>query len=496
MRGIPSTKQYAHFMIRRTQNLLAMELEVFQQFKPKLITAISDSVLKIAVKCRARGFINVLTYEKIVHKEHTSIQQATLLVDVVDKCITTDCANFEVFVDILDDELPPACKKPLSEMRESLKSLRDRRTFRLCTDDKMPSENSIVDVPRSPIKTMKQKIQKDFTKPSRSNSSKTLAHTISTDSGISVGRSDSLVSDRDVSFLKLNSTQSEDLAPIEETPLDNNHHQSSGVTSTTSPPVFSSASSTMSDRIRNLWLEAKQKEAVEISLKEDIEQLRDELDRTVREKQKAEEELRKKRREVAELTSAMKCERRELRDEIDGLKIQIADGEASRDKQASDFNRRLQKQKSKYEDDILARELEIEEKEGIICELRSKMLFLERRNALLQRSNSYEPGQEHKAKEGRGVDVIVQEGRGMDVIVQRSSSYDLREEIQQKDTQLQETEEKLLRCEKQLSKEQNCQTAYMVLVGLLVVVIAIVAHLYIYHRDNTHVQCFVRDFPM
>lgn len=472
-----------------------MELEVFQQFKPKLITAISDSVLKIAGKCHARGLIHV-TYEKIVYKEETPTKQATLLVDAVDKCITTDCDNFGVFVKILDDELPPACKKPLSEMRESLKSLRDRRTFRLCTDDKMPSENSVVDVPKSPIKIMKQKRQKDITKPGGSNS---LAHSISTDSGISVGRSDSIVSDREGSLLKLNSTQSEDLAPIEETPLDNDNNQSSGVTSTTSPPVFSSASSTMSDRIRNLWLEAKQKEAVEISLKEDIEQLRDELDRTVQEKQKAENELRKKRREVAELTSAMKCERRKLEnktDEIDGLKIQIADGEASREKltkQVIDINRQLRKQKSEYEDNILAHELEatslkatIEEKKRIICELRSKMLFLERRNALLQRSNSYEPGQEHEVKEGGGVDVIVQ----------RSSSYDLREEIQQKDTLLQETEEKLLLCEKQLSKEQNRQTAYMMLIGLLVVVIAIVAHLYIYHRDNAHVQCFVRDFPM
>ena len=486
-----------------------VELEVFQQFKPKLITAISDSVLKIAGKCHARGLIHV-TYEKIVYKEETPTKQATLLVDAVDKCITIDCKNFKIFIDILDDELPPACKKPLSEMRESLKSLRDRRTFRLCTDDKMSSENSVVDVPRSPIKTMKQKIHK----PGRSNSSKILAHSISTDSGVSI---DSSVSDCDISLL---STQSEDLAPIEETPLDNNHHpQSSGVTSTTSPPVFSSASSTMSDRIRNLWFEAKQKEAVEISLKEDIEELRNELDRTVKEKQQAEEELRKKRKEVAKLTSAMRCERKNTRDEVDGLKSQIADGEASREKlakQVRDFNRKLQKQKSKYEDDILAHELEIKEKEGIICKLRSKVFFLQRRNALLQRSNSYEPDQEQEAKEGRGVDVIVQEGRGMDVIVQegrgvdvivqegrgvdvivqRSSSYDLREEIQLKDTQLQETEEKLLLCKKQLSKEQNCQTAYMMLVGLLVVVIAIVAHLYIYHRDNTHVQCFMRDFPM
>ena len=76
-----------------------MELEVFQQFKPQLITAIGDSVLKIAGKCQARGLING-TYEKIVHKEETPTKLATLLVDAVDKCITTDCKNFEEFMGI------------------------------------------------------------------------------------------------------------------------------------------------------------------------------------------------------------------------------------------------------------------------------------------------------------------------------------------------------------------------------------------------------------
>jgi hypothetical protein len=427
------------------------------------------------------------------------------------KCITTDCDNFEVFIGILDDELPLACKKPLSEMRETLKLLRDRRTLRQCTDDKMSSNNSVVDVPRSsysPFKatvTPKQKGQKDFTKPSRSNSSKILAHSMSTDSGISIGRSDSVVSsDREDSLLKLNSTQSEDLAPIEETPLDNDN-QSNGVTSTTSPPIFSSASSTMSDRIRNLWLEAKQKEAVEISLKDDIEQLRGELDRTVREKQNAESELHIKQEEVTQLTSAMKREKRKLEnktDEVDGLRIQVADGETSREKlakQVVDINRQLLTQKSKYEDEILAYQLEatnlratIEEKERIICKLRSKMLFFERRNALLQRSNSYEPGEEREAEDGEGVDVVV---------VQRSSSYDLREEIQQTKEKLHlcekqlsqeqsrqfKTEEKLHQCEQQLSKEKSRQSTYMMLIGLLVVVIAIVVYLYMYHRDD--VQC-------
>jgi hypothetical protein len=371
-----------------------MELEVFQRFKPNLVTAISDSVLKVAGKCQARGLIKG-TYEKIVHNERqTPTERATLLVDAVDKCITIDCDNFEVFIGILDAELPSACKKPLSEMRELLKSLRDRRTLRLCTDDKiMARNNSVVDVPTSsysPFKitvVSKQERQKDFTKPGRSTSSKTLAYSNSTDSGISIEQSDSMASED--SLVKLNSTQSEDLSPIEETPLDNNH-QSSGATSTAFPPVISSK---LSDKmwsvvqdIKSLRDETMQKEAVELSLREDIKQLRDELNRTDRGKWEAENELRIKRRQVADLTSAVKCERIKLdekTDEVDGLESQIADGEASREKlakQVRDFNRKLWKQKSKYKDDILTYELEatnltaaIEEKERIICNLRSRM---------------------------------------------------------------------------------------------------------------------------
>jgi preprotein translocase subunit SecF len=180
-----------------------------------------------------------------------------------------------------------------------------------------------------------------------------------------------------------------------------------------------------------------------------------------------------------------------------------------------DINRQLLTQKSKYEDDILVYQLEatnlkatIEEKEHIICELRSKMLFFEHRNALLQRSNSYGPGEEREAEDGEGVDVVV---------VQHSNSYDLREKIQLKDTKLHETEkklhqcerqlskeqnrqskteEKLHQCEQQLSKEQNRQCMYMVLIGLLVVVVAIVVYLqvYMYHRDD--VQCFCEGLPI
>ena len=290
--------------------------------------------------------------------------------------------------------------------------------------------------------------------------------------------------DREHTLVKLNSTQSEDLSPIEETPLDDGD-QSNGVTSTTCLPIR--VSSTMSDKIwsveqdiRNLRLEAMQKEAVEKSLKEDIEQLRDELDRTVREKWNAEKELRIKQRKVAELTSAMKRERRKVEDkadEVDGLKIQLADGEVSREKLAKrvgDLKRQLLKQ-----------EATIKEKERIICELRSKMLGLERTNALLQRSNSYDPGGECKGEEWEDVDMVV---------MQRSNSSHLREEIQQKDTKLQETKEELLWCKNQLSKGHNRQRMYMVVIGLLVVVMAIVAYMYIYHREN--VQCIVRSLPM
>lgn len=109
------------------------------------------------------------------------------------------------------------------------------------------------------------------------------------------------------------------------------------------------------------------------------------------------------------------------------------------------------------------------------------MLVLEHRNALLQRSDSV--GEDKTEWRSESVEVV---------LVQQSNSYDLREE--KKDTKLLETEEKLYQCEKQLSKEQNCQCIYMVLVGLLVVVIAMVVHMYIYHRERVH--CAVRDFPM
>ena len=477
---------------------MELELEVFQQFKPKLITAIGDSVLNIANECQACGLITG-TYEKIVHKDETPTKQATLLVDAVEKCITTDCDNFEVFMGILDDGLPPACKKPLSEMRERLKFVRN---WRICTDENMEGQNSIVDVPKSsnnPFRASvvsKQKRQKDFTKPGQPNSGKILAHSVSTDSGISVGRSDSVVSEHNDSFVKLNSTQSEDLAPIEETPLDDKSAASTQVMSTTCPPLLSTDKTSdkmwnlqqeLTSRFRDLRLETMQKEAVEISLKEDIEQLREELDRMVKEKQKAEKELYIKQREVAKLTSTLKCERRKLEDmteAVDGLKTQVADGEASRDKLVRDYNRQIQKQKNKYELEAVALKAKIEDKERVISELRSEMLRLEHRNALLQRSNSYEHETEWRSE---SVEVV---------LVQRSNSYDLREEIQKKDTKLQETKDKLYQCEKQLSKEQGRQCTYMVVIGLLVVVIAIVAYLYINHRESIHCINVVRDFPM
>ena len=73
--------------------------------------------------------------------------------------------------------------------------------------------------------------------------------------------------------MKLNSTQSEDLAPIEEMPLDNKYATSTQVMSTTCPPLLSTDKT--SDKMWNLQqeFETMQKEAVEISLKEDIEQL-------------------------------------------------------------------------------------------------------------------------------------------------------------------------------------------------------------------------------
>ena len=459
---------------RSFESRQTMELEVFQVFKPKLVTAISDSVLSVASNCRACGLIDG-TYEKIVYKVETPTKQATLLVDAVEKCIRTDDDNFEKFMAILDEQLPDGCKKPLSDMREKLKSMRDRT----CTDEKMTGENSVVDVPKasySPFRTTlvsKQKRQKDTgisVRPGRSNSSKSLARSVSTDSGISVGRSDSVVSERDDSLMKLNSSF-DDLTPIEEIPLDDQSSTSTQESSTTCPPIPSGA--TISDRmwgveqeIRNLRLDAMQQEAVVMSLKDEIHQLREELDRTVDGKRKTEKELRFKRREITKLTNAMECEKSKfdgMTEEVDGLKGQLSDSEVRREKLKRDYERQI----NAYKDDILAYEAEaahlkavIEEKDFIIRELRSKMFHLERTN----------------------VEVV---------LVQRSNSHELREEIQEKDTKLHEKERELCRYREERSKEQNDQLRkeciYVGLIGLLVVAIAIVVYMYVYHKER--IQC-------
>ena len=444
---------------------------MFQVFKPKLVTAISDSVLNVASNCRACGLIDG-TYEKIVYKVETPTKQATLLVDAVEKCIRTDDDNFEKFMAILDDQLPDGYKKPLSDMREKLKSMRDRT----CTDEKMTGENSVVDVPKasySPFRTTLVSKQKDTSisvRPGRSNSSKSLARSGSTDSGISVGRSDSVVSERDDSLMKLNSSF-DDLTPIEETSLDDQSSTSTQESSTPCPPIPSSA--TISDRmwsveqeIRNLRLDAMQQEAVEMSLKDEKQQLQEALNRTVDGKRKTEKELRLKQREVVKLTNAMECEKSKLNgmtEEVDGLSARLSDSEVRREKLKRDYKRQI----NAYEDNILAYKNEaahlkavIEKKDIIICELRSKMFHLERTN----------------------VEVV---------LVQRSNSHELREEIQEKDTKLHEKERELCRYREERSKEQNDQLRkeriYVGLIGLLVVAIAIVVYMYVYYKER--IQC-------
>ena len=50
-----------------------------------------------------------------------------------------------------------------------------------------------------------------------------------------------------------------------------------------------------------------------------------------------------------------------------------------------DYNRQIQKQKSKYELEAIALKAKIDDKECVISELRSEMLRLEHQNTLLQR---------------------------------------------------------------------------------------------------------------
>lgn len=225
--------------------------------------------------------------------------------------------------------------------------------------------------------------------------------------------------------------------------------------------------------IRCLRYDVMQKDALEISLKQEIESLREELDKTVLEKNKAEEMVRHTKEKQANLESEKEILRSELlskTEDMDGLQGELNSSKAEGEKLAS--------QVKKYEEIITNLASEIEEKNKKINVLRTKIHQLERRN----------------------VETVLK--------FRRSTSIELRAEIQKKDVELHlkeseataaKAETRAVKAEARVmenqvkdelskkSKERNCFCIlFYVVVAVLVVVVAVaVYYMYVhYHRDG------------
>ena len=92
-----------------------MAAEVITSFLPELVTAVSDCVQSVSDQCLAKGLIPDAVYKRVLESGATSEDKARTLVLAVKKSTETDKRCFELFMNILEQELPYADKDGLSE---------------------------------------------------------------------------------------------------------------------------------------------------------------------------------------------------------------------------------------------------------------------------------------------------------------------------------------------------------------------------------------------
>ena len=98
-----------------------MEAEIFKQFLPDLVRAISDNILSVSDQCLAKGLITETTYKKVLESGGTSEDRARTLILAVKNSTETDSRCLEIFLSILDEVLPHAIReKLLSEIRKEV----------------------------------------------------------------------------------------------------------------------------------------------------------------------------------------------------------------------------------------------------------------------------------------------------------------------------------------------------------------------------------------
>ena len=92
-----------------------MAAEVITSFLPELVTAVSDCVQSVSDQCLAKGLIPDAVYKRVLESGATSEDKARTLVLAVKKSTETDKRCFELFMNILEQELPYAVRDGLLE---------------------------------------------------------------------------------------------------------------------------------------------------------------------------------------------------------------------------------------------------------------------------------------------------------------------------------------------------------------------------------------------
>jgi chromosome segregation ATPase len=98
-----------------------MEAEAIKSTLPDLVTAISDCVQHVSDQCLAKGLIPESVYKRVLESGGTSEDKARTLILAVKKSTETDSKCLEIFLKILDEQLPFGIKdKPLSKIRNEI----------------------------------------------------------------------------------------------------------------------------------------------------------------------------------------------------------------------------------------------------------------------------------------------------------------------------------------------------------------------------------------
>ena len=119
-----------------------MEAEIITSFLPDLVTAVNDCVQSVSDQCLAKGLIPDAVYKRVLESVATSEDKARTLVLAVKKSTETDKRCFELFMNILEQELPfYSREKLISDIR---KEHTEKVTVNTCRAIAVPSHTASV----------------------------------------------------------------------------------------------------------------------------------------------------------------------------------------------------------------------------------------------------------------------------------------------------------------------------------------------------------------